>query len=232
MKLSFSALSFAAMAGSVSASLTFNPPIPFTQYDGDCSGDVLYKGEVVSIKKMEYGSFCVVDNISVDGETLEAFSRVDIVQCEADKIYENWNKCSDAECSECEAEYKAYTGWDSIAPTNLVGHCYDYTFSADAISKSVRKVAGTFENTQKVNFAFDPESNPEDAEAYVKLMDDNSCIAYGPPDVDTNMESPSAEGEEAEESAGPSDDETASGAITVGATATVALAAATAMMMV
>ena len=230
MKLSFSALSLAAMAGSISANLIFDPPIPFTQYDGDCSGDVLYGGEVVSIKKVDYGSFCVVDNIMVEDQVMQAYSRVDIVQCDADKIYENWNKCTDADCSECQAEYMAFTGWDSIAPKNIVGHCYDYTFSADDITASVRKVTGTFENTEKVNFSFDASADPADAEAYVKLMDDNSCIAYGPPDADSNNES--VEPESADTAKPPSaSDETVSGASTVGATATVALAAATAMMM-
>lgn len=227
MKLSFSALAVAAMAGSASAALDFDPPIPFTQYDGDCTGSVLYSGEVVSIKMMEYGSFCVADNIMVGDETQVAYSRVDIVQCEADKIYENWLNCDDADCSSCEAEYKAYTTWDSIEPADLIGHCYDYTFSADAITKSTRKVAGSFNEVHKVNFSFDDDADPADAKAYTELMDQNSCIAYGPPAVDSNVATPVDEENEEEP------DEVDSGASAIGATAaaTVALAAATAMML-
>lgn len=230
MNLSFSALAIAAMAAPVSAKLTFDPPIPFTQYDGDCSGDTLYTGEVVSIKTMEYGSFCVADNIMYQGETTVAYSRVDIVECHADKIYENWNKCSDAECSDCEAEYKAFTGWDSINPENLVGYCYDYTFSADVITKSTRKVAGTFDEVMKVNFAFDESADAQDAKAYVELMDKNSCIDFGRP-LETE-----AEGDAASTSADtPADADVEavdSGASTASAAATVAFAAAAAMMVV
>jgi hypothetical protein len=230
MNLSFSALAIAAMAGPVAAKLTFEPPIPFTQYDGDCSGDTLYTGEVLSIKTMEYGSFCIADNIMFQGETSVAYSRVDIVECQADKIYENWNKCTDAECTDCEAEYRAFTGWDSIMPNNLIGHCYDYTFSADAITKSTRKVAGTFEEVMKVNFAFDESANAEDAQAYVELMDKNSCIDFGRP-IETE-----AGGDVASASADVDADADAdsmdSGASTASAASTVALAAAAAMMVV
>ena len=242
-KLSLSALAVAAMAGSASAMLEFNPPIPFTQYDGTCDGDVYYTGEVVSIKMVEYGSFCVADNIMFGGETTVAYSRVDIVQCDADKIYENWNKCYDAECGDCEPEYMAYTGWDSIAPDELIGYCYDYTFSADVITKSSRNIAGSFENTLKVNFSFDDSADPADVQAYVEMMDENSCIAYGPPSIDSNVEvEAEAESVDEETVVDVEDlvgdildavDEEVSGATTAGATATVAFAAAaTAMMMV
>merc|ERR1711933_468217 len=173
---------------------------------------MLYSGEVVRIKTMDYGSFCV-----------------------ADKIYDDWNKCTDADCGDCEAEYKAYTGWDSIEPEELIGHCYDYTFSADEITKSVRMTAGTFEEVLKVHFSFDDNADPDDAAAYVELMDKNSCIDAGPPSIDSNVELTTENGEtidiEDKYVNDVLDEIEESGATSAGAAASVALAAAAAMML-
>eukprot|EP00534_Pseudo-nitzschia_fraudulenta_P004899 CAMPEP_0201118898 /NCGR_PEP_ID=MMETSP0850-20130426/3097_1 /ASSEMBLY_ACC=CAM_ASM_000622 /TAXON_ID=183588 /ORGANISM="Pseudo-nitzschia fraudulenta, Strain WWA7" /LENGTH=218 /DNA_ID=CAMNT_0047384389 /DNA_START=97 /DNA_END=753 /DNA_ORIENTATION=+ len=169
------------MTGSASAGLYFDPPIPFSQFESKCEGDLLYTGQVVSIKKLEYGSFCVADNIDTENGPVLAYSKVDIVQCDEDKIYENWGKCSDSECNSCESEYHAYTTWETVDPTNILGYCYDYTFSMDVVEKTMRKTVGTFDQVKQVNFKFDMDADISDVESYVKMMDDNSCIAYGRP---------------------------------------------------
>eukprot|EP00537_Pseudo-nitzschia_pungens_P010426 CAMPEP_0172382312 /NCGR_PEP_ID=MMETSP1061-20121228/281_1 /TAXON_ID=37318 /ORGANISM="Pseudo-nitzschia pungens, Strain cf. pungens" /LENGTH=229 /DNA_ID=CAMNT_0013110155 /DNA_START=29 /DNA_END=718 /DNA_ORIENTATION=+ len=185
MKFTVATFALATMAGSAAAggeTLSFDTPIPFTQFDGSCTGDVLYAGEVMSIKKMDYGSFCVADNIiGGDGTKSAAYSRLDVVACETDAIYENWSKCSDATCSDCVAEYKSYTGWDSINPDEGKDFCYRYTFSTDPIEKTTRKIKGQFFNSMDIFFHFNPSADADDVNAYVKMMDENSCIGYGPP---------------------------------------------------
>lgn len=199
MKLSLTTLALAAMSRSVSAGTNhasatftklFTPPIPFTQYDTNCDGDVLYTGSVASITKMEYGSFCISDNIvAEDGTTSVAYSKVVIAECAVDKIYENWSTCEDSACGECAAEYNAYTSWDSIDPESILDYCYDYTFSMDPIEKTSRNVAGTFESVMAVDFKFDDDADMDDVMTYLKTMDDNSCIVYGSPKVAANKES-------------------------------------------
>ena len=186
MKLSFTALAVAAMAGSTSAAITFNPPIPFTQFDGDCNEEVVYTGEVMSISKLGYGSFCVTDNINTENGSMLAYSKVDIFECGTERIYENWHHCTDMTCGDCESEYQAYTNWDSIDPDNLVGFCYDYTFSMDEVIQKAERKVNTFNEVRQINFSFNANANPEDVKLYTEMMDDNSCIADGPPLLQSN----------------------------------------------
>ena len=185
MKFSTTALALATMAGSAFAgeeTLTFETPIAFTQYSDSCEGDVLYDGEVLSIKKMAFGKFCLADNIMAeDGSKTVAYSMVNVVSCEHDAIYENWLKCSDEDCNDCEGEYEAYTTWDNINPLAGLSHCYDYHFSTDPVAKTVRDAKGIFKNTVAIYFHFDEEADEDDVSAYNKLWDSNSCIVNGQP---------------------------------------------------
>lgn len=227
MKLSFAALTIATMAGSASAGLIFNPPIPFTQYDGDCqTGDILYNGKVDAINMVEYGSFCISEGL--EGEENTVYSRVDIVECTADKIYENWFTCEDSECKDCGNEYKAFTSWESIDPENLVGYCYDYSFSIDEQPVSATRKVGTFNEVRKINYNFDADADPEDSMMYVKMMDDNSCIAAGRPTDSTQDNTEDHSGEDHSHSEGVAE----SGASVLAASAVVAMAAATSMLLV
>lgn len=232
MKLSFAALAIATMTGSASAGLIFNPPVPFTQYNGDCeTGTVLYKGNVDGIKMIENASFCISE--SLEGEENTAYSRVDIVECTADKIYENWFTCEDSECKDCGNEYKAYTSWESIDPENLVGYCYDYTFSADEQPVSATRKTGTFNEVRQINYNFDADADPEDAMMYVKMMDDNSCIAAGRPTDSTGLKQASEDNIEDHSGEDHSDNEDVaeSGASALAASAAVAMAVATTMLL-
>jgi len=207
------------MAGTASANLVFEPPIPFTQYDGDCDSDVVYHGAVKSIKKLDFGSFCVVDNIDTGVGIIEAYSRVDIMDCTAEKIFESWSKCDDSDCTNCVAEYKAFTNWGTIRPDPIVGHCFEYTFSVDDITKATRMV-GTFEEVKEIHFNFDEDADAADAEAYVKMMDDNSCISWWDPSdtVDISKDADAS-------------DVDVSGASTLASTSVVAMAAGLAMIL-
>lgn len=240
MKLLFSTLALAAMAGSASAKVVFDPPLGFTQFDGDCeTGEPIYEGSVVSIEKISFGNFCVTDKITVEAVTFDSFSKVEILGCEAGKIYEIWHKCEDSTCGSCEAEYNAYTNWESIAPDNVIGYCYDYTFSADPISATTRSVP-TFDNVRKINFSFNEGTNFEDAQTYVEMMDENSCIVEGEPEPEVTIVSPpkdtsvsksmDEESDMEEVDIGEADSD--SGACTLAATAAVATAAATAMFLI
>eukprot|EP00532_Pseudo-nitzschia_australis_P005445 CAMPEP_0168187368 /NCGR_PEP_ID=MMETSP0139_2-20121125/14991_1 /TAXON_ID=44445 /ORGANISM="Pseudo-nitzschia australis, Strain 10249 10 AB" /LENGTH=219 /DNA_ID=CAMNT_0008109563 /DNA_START=106 /DNA_END=765 /DNA_ORIENTATION=+ len=218
------------MAGSAAAgeTISFAPPIPFTQFDSSCEGDILYTGSVVSIKKITAGSFCVADNIvDEDGTSSVAYSKVDIIACETDAIYENWAKCGDADCGDCEAEYKAYTGWDSINPASGASHCYDYTFSMDPMEKTTRKVKTEFFNTMDIYYRFDDDANADDIKAYVGMMDTYSCIAEGKPVATAaTAEDPTKSAAEAD----PAVEEIVSGSSALAATAAFAMASATAML--
>lgn len=221
MKLSIAALAL-AMAGSASAKIVFSPPLAFTQYDGDCSGDVLYTGEVVSIEDLGMSSFCIADNIETEEGTIVSFSKVEIVSCTEDKIYENWYTC-DEDCADCSDVYHAYTNWESVGPDSVVGYCYDYTFSMDTV-KTERMVVGTFEETRQINFSFDASGSEEDAKMYVDMLDAGSCIAAGPPVAETMPEVEDVTVEEPEE-------EIESGASTLAATAAVAMGAVATMLL-
>lgn len=230
MKFSFAALAVATMTGSASASetLSFDPPIPFTQYDGSCGGDVLYGGQVLSIKKMDYGSFCVADNIIAEDGTMSiAYSRLDIISCESDAIYENWSNCVDETCGDCEAEYKSYTTWDSINPEEGKDYCYNYTFSMDPFEATTRKVKGDFFNTMNIYFHFDPSADETDVKAYTQMIDNNSCISYGPPAY-----TPPAKNSETTIGLTPEEEDSVSGSSTLAVTtAAAAMAGVTALLM-
>jgi len=208
--------------------MTFEPPVPFTQYDGNCDGDIMYTGNVQSIRKLEYGSFCVADEISNGDETVNSYSKVDIVKCDANNIYENWSECTDDTCGDCEESYQAHTDWASINPEPIVGYCYDYTFSLDPVEKMARKAAGTFINTREVNFKFDEDANAGDAKAYVEMMDGNSCIAYGQPDPEQSGTEVAQDDSNKQTEEINEDD---SGASALATTATIVLAAATIVLL-
>jgi len=186
MKLSFTALAVAAIAGSASAAITFNPPIPFTQFDGDCDEEVVYTGEVVSINKLGYGSFCIADNINTADGSVITYSKVDVFECDTERVYENWHHCTDMTCGECESEYQAYTNWNSMDADNLIGFCFDYTFSMDAVIEKTERKVSTFNEVRQINFSFDANANREDVKLYTEMMDDNSCVANGPPLLQSN----------------------------------------------
>ena len=226
MKLSINALALASMAGFASATQIFDPPIPFIQYDGNCDGDVIYTGGVVSINKLEEGSFCIADIIEdTEGNTETAYSRVDVVSCTDDKIYEDWHSC-DTDCVTCESEYQAYTNWESTSPDELVGFCFDYFFSLDDITVATTR---SFQDVKQINFAFADDAEPEDVKAYLAMMDENSCIAAGSPAVEISKGTDTTD--VPDDVADVDADAGESGASTLAATAAVAMAAATTMLL-
>ncbi len=227
MKLSF-ALALATMTGSASAGVIFNPPLSFTQFDGGCSGETLYTGEIVSIAELDYGAFCISDNIDTDEGTIVSYSKVEISKCTEDKIYEDWSTCDEG-CASCEPAYHAYTSWDSIAPETVVGYCYEYIFSMDNIAAT-----RSFTETRQINFSFDAGVNEEDAKTYVEMMDSASCIAAGAPVMDITKEAPSTEIPaeiEEETEVEEETEEIESGASTLAATAAVAMGAVATMLL-
>jgi len=231
MKLSITSLVLTSMAGFASAAEVFDPPIPFVQYDGSCDAEVIYEGEIISIAKLTEGSFCIAENI-VDEETGEAemsYSRVDVVECTEEKIYEDWHSC-DADCVTCDVDYMAYTNWESSKPEDLIGYCFDYFFSLDDISVASTRM---FEQTKQINFSFTDGAKTEDVEAYLNMMDNHSCIAAGPPTVEISKGTDTTDTEVPDDVADVDADADAddSGASSLVATAAVAMAAATTMLL-
>ncbi|OEU10325.1 hypothetical protein FRACYDRAFT_247296 [Fragilariopsis cylindrus CCMP1102] len=137
-----------AIVGSVSAmedhSVEFSSPIAFTQYQDDCDGTTLYDGLIDKITMLDMGSFCVVDTItSVDGLTTEtAYSKLDVVSCDTDKVYDHWYKCTDDTCSDCTMEYRSFTAWETYDPDDMMDHCYVYNFSMDGDTTTKESTAG------------------------------------------------------------------------------------------
>ena len=233
MKLSLAALALATMTGSAAAESVFSPPITFTQFNGDCSGEPVYRGAVSSIAMIEEGSFCFSSTIVVDGTEQLEWSRVNIVECTEDKIYEDWHNC-DTDCANCEVAYQAYTNWGSIKDDEVIGHCYDYFFAVDDAVDATGATKRMFDATQQINFSFDLDNNAADVNTYVRMLDDNSCIKEGVPAADVTVDIPDpvvvAETPESEDE--PVDTvDTESGASTLVATAAVAMAAATTMLL-
>ena len=216
MKLAISTLALAAMAGSASATTVFIPPIPFKQYDGGCSEEVIYTGELLSIEMLEPGSFCISDNFYTDEGTIVSHSKVDVVSCEGDKIYEDWSEC-DPGCMNCQPAYQAYTLWEDTDANNQVGYCFDYFFSLDEVTPRSTQ----FTNVRQINFSFDETANPADVKTYVDMMDMNSCIKAGPPAVEVVEVAP----------VDTTVAQAESGASALAATAAVAMAAATTMLL-
>ena len=186
-----------AIVGSVSAmedhSVEFSSPIAFTQYQDDCDGTTLYDGLIDKITMLDMGSFCVVDTItSVDGLTTEtAYSKLDVVSCDTDKVYDHWYKCTDDTCSDCTMEYRSFTAWETYDPDDMMDHCYVYNFSMDGdttvkdsraghLSPSDVPV-GTFDDIMTVAYNFDAADSEEDVATYLNFVNDNSCIAQGAP---------------------------------------------------
>jgi len=182
------------IVGSVSAlKAEFSTPIAFTQYQDDCDGTKLYEGLIDKVTKLDVGSFCVVDTItSEDGLTSEtAYSKLDVVSCNTDKIYDHWSKCTDDMCTDCTMEYRSFTAWDSHSPEDMMSHCYVYNFSMDdhTTVKDSRNAplgvtVGTFDDIMTVAYNFDATDNEDDVAAYMSFVKDNSCIADGPPTED------------------------------------------------
>lgn len=192
MKLSLSTLLAATMmaVGSSESSVEFDS-IAFIQYSGTCDGEVLYDGEITGIKKLDEGKFCVSDILHAPDGDKEVFSRLDIVTCTADKVYENWLLCEDKDCASCNLEYRAYTTWDNVHPEDMMGHCYDYQFSTDDMVALQRNVLGPLDNTKSVDYMFGSDANEADVAAYRGFIHDNSCIGIGqasPENVDLPTE--------------------------------------------
>jgi len=175
-------------------------PIAFTQYQDDCDGTTLYDGLINKITMLDVGSFCVVDTItSVDGSTTEtAYSKLDVVSCNTDKVYDHWYKCTDDTCSDCTMEYRSFTAWESHNPDDMMDHCYVYNFSMDdhTTVKDSRNAplgvtVGTFDDIMTVAYNFDAADSEEDVAAYMNFVKDNSCIAQGAP-----MEDPVGTGQD------------------------------------
>jgi hypothetical protein len=182
-----------AIVGSVSAmdsSVEFSAPIAFTQHQDDCDGTKLYEGLIDKITMLDMGSFCVVDTItSEDGLTTEtAYSKLEVVSCNTDKVYDHWSKCTDDTCSDCTMEYRSFTAWESHDPDDMMDHCYIYNFSMDdhTTVKDSRNApmgvtVGTFDDIMTVAYNFDTADSEEDVAAYMNFVKDNSCIALGAP---------------------------------------------------
>merc|ERR1712238_126016 len=108
------------MIGSTTAmeeqpAISFSAPIGFTQYMDTCEGETLYSGRINKITMLDTGSFCVIDMIPVeDGSETTAYSRLDVVDCTSDKVYDHWYKCTDELCADCEMEYRSYTAWNPL----------------------------------------------------------------------------------------------------------------------
>lgn len=239
MKLSLTAVTLAAMAGSASAAvLEFDPAIKFKQYDTGCGGNLIVTGEIVAIKHLEYGSFCITDNIEEeDGSISKTYSKVEITECASDRIYENWSKCIDQSCSFCDGGYSSYTTWESIKPESGTDHCYVYNFSFEA-GKTTRKAS--FEDALPIYFNFDADSDQQSIADYLMLMDENSCIADGPPAADEpSLEEPATPMDTGTEETPMSDmgdmdmtkEDPVSGASALAASAAFGVAAITAMFL-
>jgi hypothetical protein len=188
------ALIATTIVGSVSAmedhSVEFSGPIAFTQYQDDCDGTKLYDGLIDTVTMLDVGSFCVVDTItSSDGLTTEtAYSKLEVVSCNTDKVYDHWHKCTDDTCSDCTMEYRSFTAWESHNPDNMMDHCYVYNFSMDAHttvkdsrSAPLGVTVGTFDDIMTVAYNFDAADSKVDVAAYMNFVKDNSCIAQGAP---------------------------------------------------
>ena len=220
MKLATTTLALAAMAGSASATTVFIPPIPFSQYDGGCEEEVIYTGELLSIEMIEEGTFCISDKFFTEEGTYVSHSKVDIVSCEAGRIYEDWSEC-DPGCMNCQPAYQAYTLWEDTNLNTAPGYCYDYFFSLDEVTPRSTQ----FENVRQINFSFDATANAADVKTYIDMMDMNSCIKAGPPAVEEVVEIAPVETEVVSQVVEES------GASAFAATAAVAMAAAATTML-
>mmetsp|Transcript_16843 Transcript_16843/g.19237 ORF Transcript_16843/g.19237 Transcript_16843/m.19237 type:complete len:253 (-) Transcript_16843:206-964(-) len=180
-----------AMEGGQPA-ISFSAPIGFTQYMDTCEGEPLYSGRINKITMLDTGSFCVIDTIpGADGSETTAYSRLDVVDCTSDKVYDHWYKCTDEMCADCEMEYRSYTAWESFVSSSK-DQCYTYHFTRDSLEGSVREersapmqvTVGSFEDTITVSFNFDEDAVDNDVMAYLHFVKDNSCVALGKPSED------------------------------------------------
>mmetsp|Transcript_16842 Transcript_16842/g.19233 ORF Transcript_16842/g.19233 Transcript_16842/m.19233 type:complete len:252 (-) Transcript_16842:206-961(-) len=172
--------------------ISFSAPIGFTQYMDTCEGEPLYSGRINKITMLDTGSFCVIDTIpGADGSETTAYSRLDVVDCTSDKVYDHWYKCTDEMCADCEMEYRSYTAWESFVSSSK-DQCYTYHFTRDSLEGSVREersapmqvTVGSFEDTITVSFNFDEDAVDNDVMAYLHFVKDNSCVALGKPSED------------------------------------------------
>jgi len=185
------------MIGSTTAmeeqpAISFSAPIGFTQYMDTCEGETLYSGRINKITMLDTGSFCVIDMIpGADGSETTAYSRLDVVDCTSDKVYDHWYKCTDDMCADCEMEYRSYTAWESFVSASE-DQCYTYHFTRDSLEGSVREersapmqvTVGSFEDIITVSFNFDEDAVADDVTAYLDFIKDNSCVALGKPSED------------------------------------------------
>lgn len=253
MKVSCSsaALVLASAMGSSSAAtvdkISFGVPIGFTQYDGGCperddpaiQDSILYQGSINSIQMLGEGEFCVVDNVPSQtnpGETELAFSKLMVVGCESDEVIDHWYKCTDDTCGDCEIEYRSTTSWDSFEPVDMMEQCYVYHFSMDSHDtvKASRNAPlgvtpGDFKNLVTVSYNFDTDANPDDVDAYMSLVHDNSCIKDGAPAEVSSITKNDAGDEIEEPTVSVTDTESSSNIVALSTVAVVA-ALATSMM--
>jgi len=182
----------AASAMEGQPAISFSAPIGFTQYTDTCEGEPLYSGRINKITMLDTGSFCVIDTIpGADGSETTAYSRLDVVDCTSDKVYDHWYKCTDEMCADCEMEYRSYTAWESFVSSSK-DQCYTYHFTRDSLEGSVREersapmqvTVGSFEDTITVSFNFDEDAVDNDVMAYLHFVKDNSCVALGKPSED------------------------------------------------
>lgn len=165
-------------AGVVSADIG---PITFLQYKDNCDGPLIYEGQITGVKKMDVGKFCVANIRHSDGGDKEVYSRLDVIKCNEDKVYENWFLCEDSDCANCDLEFRTYTSWNDIHPQDVMGHCYDHQHSTDDITALQRNILGPIENTKSVDYMFGANTSEDDVVTYRNFIHDNSCIALGQP---------------------------------------------------
>ena len=179
MKLSLSTVLATTMSASAvrysHSSVEFEP-IEFLQYETTCDEDkLLYKGQITGVQKIDEGKFCISDVVSAAGGDKDVYSRLDIIKCTEDKVYENWFLCEDKECASCSLEYRAYTSWADVFPEDELEHCYDYQYSTDPATALQRNVLGPLENTISVDYMFGPTANADDVATYRNFIQSNSC---------------------------------------------------------
>merc|ERR1719282_522060 len=102
---------------------------------------------------MADSAFCVAEDVALeDGTMVVAYSKIEVSDCTEEYVYEDWSKCEDSACASCVAEYEARATWDSVNPTEPVGHCYRYEFSTE-----MQAVARSFNNPKSITFSFNAD---------------------------------------------------------------------------
>ena len=145
-----------------SPSLEFDPPVPFTQYEGGCDEDnanAVFNGKIASIAVMEWSQFCVEDIIDTVGSL---YSKLEI-DCTHDAIIENYSKCTEKTCSDCVPELLFTSPWLSVYPDLPTDHCFNSSYTIDGEERYIQ-------------YKFDETDNYDDAKSYHEMVNVNSCI--------------------------------------------------------